>query len=151
MHAESGAKTQQNEQSRGPARHKSNEDRRATKDVDGDRTPHRDLRRKNIEARHILHGAGRVAQLVHAIPEKQAAHQKPREHRQIVFGRVCCRGRGGRSGRMHTRCHRESPAVLPPDSGATLRYPPEVRYSLWLSVFATPARSVSKLKLITML
>ena len=122
MHAERGAETEQDQQSRGPARHKANEDRRAAKEVDGNRNPHRDLRRRNIEARQILYGAGRVAELKDAVPDKKAAQQKPRQRGQVVSGHVCGRGRHGIA-RMGCRGHSASPAGFAADSGATPRCP----------------------------
>src|SRR5262249_7672164 len=53
--------------------------------MNGDRHPHRDLWRGNIEAGEITHCPGRIAQLQHAVPNEQAAHQKPRQRGQVSW------------------------------------------------------------------
>src|SRR6266700_7986161 len=76
MHAESGAETQQNQQSRCPSRHKADQDRGPAEEMDRDRNPDCDVRHRNIEAGEIVHRGGWVAELQHAIPDEQAAHQQ---------------------------------------------------------------------------
>ena len=54
----------------------------------------------------LVHRGGRVAELQHAVPDEQAAHQQAREHRQVGIER-------GRGGGCRRRCgHGASPAIF---------------------------------------
>ena len=74
--------------------------------MDRDRNPNCDVRHRNIDAREIVHRGGRVAELQHALPDEQAAHQQACEHRQVGIER-------GRGGGCRRRCgHGASPAIF---------------------------------------
>jgi hypothetical protein len=106
MHTESGAEAEQHEQGRGPMGLVADQNRQTAEKMNRDRDPDSDVRHRNIEARKIVRGARRIAQLEHAIPDEQAAHQQAREHRQVGIER-------GRGGGCRRRCgHSASPAIF---------------------------------------
>jgi hypothetical protein len=83
MYTEGGAQADESEQPCGPPRLETDKQRQAAEDVKSARDPDSHVGKRYVDAREILGSRAWIAELNHAVPDKQTRHQQTRECKQV--------------------------------------------------------------------